>query len=137
MDVVDGPAPREVPRAVTDAFRFAGPAIGSEPLRGGHIHQNFLVTCTGGRYVLQRLNDRVFPDIDAVLHNVERVVAHLEEARPENPGAGGDRAAGVCRTGRPTDRSGGRSATSRGRWGAPLRPVPPTPSRRRVPSPTT
>jgi Ser/Thr protein kinase RdoA (MazF antagonist) len=74
-----------VPRAVTDAFRFAGPALGSEPLRGGHIHRNFLVTCTGGRYVLQRLNVGVFPDIDAVVHNVERVVAHLQERGRRTP----------------------------------------------------
>ncbi len=85
MGVVDGLARREVPRAVTDAFRFASPPIATQPLPGGHIHRNFLVTCTGGRYVLQRLNTRVFPDIDVVLGNVERVVAHLEASGRRTP----------------------------------------------------
>ncbi len=67
----------DVPPEVIDAFRFDGDAVGAQPVPGGHIHRNILLTCTGGRYVLQRLNDRVFPDIDAVLGNVERIVAHL------------------------------------------------------------
>jgi N-acetylhexosamine 1-kinase len=64
-------------RAAIDALRFDGAVTSSAPLPGGHIHQSFLITCTGGRYVLQRLNDRVFVDVDAVLSNVERLVAHL------------------------------------------------------------
>jgi N-acetylhexosamine 1-kinase len=77
MGAVHGPAGSEIPRAAIDAFCFAGALVGSEPVPGGHIHGNALVTCTGGRYLLQRLNDRVFPDVDVVCANVERVVAHL------------------------------------------------------------
>lgn len=80
MAMVNGLAGSEVPKAILDAFRLEGPRVGTHPLSGGHIHGNFLVTCTGGRYVLQRLNDRVFPDIDAVLSNVQRVVAHLRSS---------------------------------------------------------
>ncbi len=74
---MDGPDASDELGAAIDAFRFDGPPVGAQPLTGGHVHRNLLVTCTGGRYVLQRLNRRVFPDIDAVLGNVERVVAHL------------------------------------------------------------
>jgi N-acetylhexosamine 1-kinase len=77
MGDVDGLTGSEVPPTAIDAFRFDGPPIGIRRLSGGHIHGNFLVTCSGGRYVLQRLNDRVFPDVGIVLSNVERVVAHL------------------------------------------------------------
>jgi|HubBroStandDraft_1064217.scaffolds.fasta_scaffold117482_2 N-acetylhexosamine 1-kinase len=80
MAIVNGLAGSEVPEAILDAFRLEGRRVGTAPLSGGHIHGNFLVTCTGGRYVLQRLNDRVFPDIDAVLSNVQRVVAHLRSS---------------------------------------------------------
>ncbi len=66
-----------VPAPVIDAFHFEGAPTVAEPLVGGLVHENVLVTCTGGRYVLQRLNDRVFPDVDAVLANGERLVAHL------------------------------------------------------------
>ena len=74
-----------VPLPVIDAFRFEGARIGTEPMAGGHIHQNFLVTCSSRRYVLQRLNDRVFPDIDAAVSNVERVVAHLRAKGRSGP----------------------------------------------------
>jgi Ser/Thr protein kinase RdoA (MazF antagonist) len=68
-----------------DAFSFDGSVVSARLLSGGHIHQSFLVTCTGGRYVLQRLNDRVFPDIEAVLTNVERVTAHLATVGRRGP----------------------------------------------------
>jgi Ser/Thr protein kinase RdoA (MazF antagonist) len=74
---MDGPAGPEVAGAVIDAFCFDGPVIATAPLPGGHIHRNLLLTCTGGRYIVQRLNDRVFPDLDAVVGNGERVTTHL------------------------------------------------------------
>ncbi len=77
MDVVGRAEWSEVtPNTILGAFLFDGLRIGSEP-QPGHIHQSFLVTCTGARYVLQRLNDRVFPDLEALMSNVERIVAHL------------------------------------------------------------
>jgi N-acetylhexosamine 1-kinase len=78
MDAMKGPGRGEAPWEVIGAFRFDGATIGSKPLSGGHIHRNFLVTCTGGRYILQRLNHHVFPDLGTLLSNVERLVAHLE-----------------------------------------------------------
>ena len=51
---------------------------------------NFLITSTGGRYVFQRLNGRVFPDLDIVVNNVERVVAHLEASGRVAPVLVGD-----------------------------------------------
>jgi len=77
MGVVERLVPGEVPREIMDAFAFDGQRTRSEPLHGGHIHQSSLVTCQGVRYVLQRLNDRVFPDLAALVSNVERIVAHL------------------------------------------------------------
>jgi N-acetylhexosamine 1-kinase len=80
-----GPARGDVPATVIDAFRFDGAPSGVEPLPGGHIHRNVLVTSPGGRYVLQSLNGRVFPDIGALLANVERVTAHLEATGRPGP----------------------------------------------------
>jgi Ser/Thr protein kinase RdoA (MazF antagonist) len=85
MGAMDVPPAPELSRAVVDAFCFEGDLVRTDPLPGGHIHHNLLVTCTGGRYVLQRLNDRVFREIDAVLSNVERVVAHLRVAGRVGP----------------------------------------------------
>jgi len=69
-----------VTREVIDAFLFDGDVTATSHLPGGHIHRNVLVSCRGGRYVLQGLNDNVFPDIDLVLSNVERVAAHMKSA---------------------------------------------------------
>ena len=77
MGGVSSPARSDVPREVIDAFCFEGDVVGAQAVAGGHIHRNVLVTCTGGRYVVQLLNDRVFPDLDAVLGNVERIVGYL------------------------------------------------------------
>ena len=35
------------------------------------------ITSSSARYVLQRVNDRVFSDVDTLLSNVERVTAHM------------------------------------------------------------
>jgi len=78
MEDVDAFGGGAVSPAVLDAFGFEGVGVRTEPLAGGHIHRNFLVTCSAGRFVLQQVNDKVFPDVEAVLCNVQRVVAHLK-----------------------------------------------------------
>lgn len=44
----------------------------------GHIHRTFRVDCEHGAIALQRLNEAVFPDLDAVVSNLERVTSHLK-----------------------------------------------------------
>lgn len=44
----------------------------------GHIHRTFRVTCERGEVALQRLNTQVFPDLDAVMANLQAVTAHLQ-----------------------------------------------------------
>ncbi|MGH0031262.1 MAG: phosphotransferase enzyme family protein [Myxococcota bacterium] len=65
------------------AFRLAGEPVRAEPLGSGHIHDTFSVSCAGPdgevRYVLQRLNTRVFPDPDAVVENAELLTRTLAE----------------------------------------------------------
>ena len=46
-------------------------------LGDGHIHDTLLLECDGGRFVLQRLNAAVFPDLDALLENAVRITEHL------------------------------------------------------------
>ena len=48
-----------------------------EALGNGHIHRTILARCGGRAFVMQRLNDRVFPDLDALLENAERITDHL------------------------------------------------------------
>lgn len=79
------PAEKERPdQALQAASGFDLPAPPLEAARhgGGHIHQTFLVRTRAGDFLLQRLNERVFPDLDAVMENLQRVAAHLSTSAP-------------------------------------------------------
>jgi Ser/Thr protein kinase RdoA (MazF antagonist) len=54
-----------------------GDVSSCRPLGKGHIHRTFLADCSDGAFVLQRLNSAVFPDLDALLANTQRVTDHL------------------------------------------------------------
>lgn len=49
-----------------------------EPLGAGHINNTWLVTEAGERWVLQQINRRVFNDPQLVMHNIQRVLAHID-----------------------------------------------------------
>ena len=52
-------------------------------LEGGHIHETWLVAGGGPRYVVQRLNTKIFADLDAVMSNLVIVASALGlAARP-------------------------------------------------------
>jgi Ser/Thr protein kinase RdoA (MazF antagonist) len=51
-----------------------------EPLGRGHIHRTYLVRGAATPFVLQRLNETVFPDLDRLATNIQRVTAALEAA---------------------------------------------------------
>ena len=67
-------------RSVAAAFRLGGTYCGGAPYGNGHINDTFAVTFEQGgvstRYILQRINEHVFRDVDAVMANVARVTAH-------------------------------------------------------------
>jgi hypothetical protein len=81
------PEAGEVAR-VAEEFALSGAFARAQRHGHGRIHETWLVACAGGRrYVLQRLNARVFRDLDAVMENVVRVSTHLDRvlARPGAP----------------------------------------------------
>lgn len=69
-------------REAAMAFALDGPVAAVRPLGGGHINATFLVETEGAagprRVVLQRINDAVFTDPDAVMANVERICGHAQ-----------------------------------------------------------
>jgi len=68
-------------RQVAAAFAIPGRYAGAVPYGTGHINDTFAATFerapSHARYILQRINDTVFPAPVALMGNVERVVAHL------------------------------------------------------------
>jgi glucosamine-6-phosphate deaminase len=67
-------------RAVASAFRIGGTFCGGAPHGNGHINDTFAVAFEQGgtttRYILQRINEHVFKNVDAVMENIGRVTAH-------------------------------------------------------------
>lgn len=67
-------AARQAARAWLDG------TVAIEPLGAGYINDTWLVGTPRGRFVLQRINGRVFPDPEAIMAKVAAVVAHLARA---------------------------------------------------------
>ena len=67
--------------AAVRQFAIDGELVDVQPLQRGHIHDTFVSTWSTGskqpRYLHQRMNDKVFQDIPAVMHNIETVSRHL------------------------------------------------------------
>jgi hypothetical protein len=69
--------------AIGAAFQIPGRFASASPIKFGHIHDTFVASYregeTGRRYVHQRLNDRVFRDLGALMDNLVRVTRHQWE----------------------------------------------------------
>lgn len=66
-----------------------GPPTKACPLGSGHIHETWLVAGGGPRYVVQRLNTKIFADLDAVMSNLVVIADALGLAtRPVKTTAG-------------------------------------------------
>lgn len=66
------PSPADARQALT-AWPQVAPSAAVEAHRVGHINDTYVVD---GRFILQRLNGAVFPNPQAVMRNLAKVVAH-------------------------------------------------------------
>lgn len=74
-------------RTIAEVFDFDAPITGIETLGQGFINDTYIVTTERSRYILQRKNHVVFPDVPAMMDNIARVTAHL---KAKVKAAGGD-----------------------------------------------
>lgn len=59
-------------------FQIAEHIVGYVPLGNGHINTTFLIKTKSNKcYVLQRINDQVFKDVDKLMKNIFRTTNHL------------------------------------------------------------
>lgn len=67
-------------RVLSDAFRLRGEFKSGAPYGSGHINDTFALTMDEGgapvRYILQRINHRIFRDVPGLMENVQRVTTH-------------------------------------------------------------
>lgn len=68
-------------REIAARFATEGTLVSAEPFAGGHINDSYLLTFERPdqrpRFLLQRINDTVFPEPVKVMENIERVSDHL------------------------------------------------------------
>jgi aminoglycoside phosphotransferase (APT) family kinase protein len=80
--------------ALSGAFSLLGRFRAGAPYGSGHINDTFVVTMDQAgapvRYILQRINHRIFRDVPALMENIQRVTEH---AARRVAGNGGDDAA--------------------------------------------
>jgi Ser/Thr protein kinase RdoA (MazF antagonist) len=67
------------------ASLFVNSPASVEPFGGGHINETFLVRAPSEDLILQRVNQRVFADPDAMMANVLAVHRHLEGSLIPHP----------------------------------------------------
>ena len=74
-------------RDAVQQFAIAGDLADVQPLQRGHIHDTFVSTWQRDgqsvRYLHQRMNDKVFHDIPAVMHNIETVSRQFTSLRKQ------------------------------------------------------
>jgi hypothetical protein len=71
-------------------FATEGTYLSGEPYGSGHIHDTFRIETRESDkddYILQRLNNKIFKDIPALQHNIERVTVHLRNKLLAVPGS--------------------------------------------------
>ena len=65
---------------IAGRFALDGSAVEVRPLGDGFINDTFVVTTDGPlRYILQRKNKAVFPDVPAMMDNIAAVTAHIKK----------------------------------------------------------
>lgn len=77
-------------KEIYNRFRAEGTYSSWEAVGSGHIHDTYLVkTLEEGSddYILQRLNNRVFRNIEQLQSNIERVTTHIQNKLRNIPGS--------------------------------------------------
>ena len=62
---------------IAKEFAVNGKIIEISPLGNGHINSTFLVKTSNNSYVLQKINDSIFKDVDLLMNNINEVTSFL------------------------------------------------------------
>ena len=77
----------DILHSIAHEFAFEGQITDITPLGEGFINDTYIVTTEHRRYILQRKNHHIFPDVAAMMDNIARITTHLKAKVSE---AGGD-----------------------------------------------
>ena len=76
-------------REIISRFSISGEPVECRAFGSGHIHDTYLVRTAGGSpgaYILQKINNKVFRDVPAMMENILRVTRHLKYKLASVPG---------------------------------------------------
>ena len=71
---------------IAKRFAMDEQPLAAEPYGCGHINDTYCVTSKNKRYILQRINHNVFPDVAGLMSNIQRVTDMLREKVLKNGG---------------------------------------------------
>ena len=63
-------------------FQIEGELSSIEPYGSGHINVTYLVVTNKKRYILQKINNNLFTDVDKLMNNIYLVTEHLKKKCP-------------------------------------------------------
>ena len=64
---------------VINHFKIVGNPLSIEPYGSGHINVTYLVTTDKQRYILQKINNNLFTEVDKLMNNIYLVTKHLND----------------------------------------------------------
>ncbi len=69
---------------IIKSFKMQGEAVSCERYGNGHINETYIVVSDSGlRYILQKINNKVFENVEGLMHNVASVTTFLGENDPD------------------------------------------------------
>jgi len=85
---------QEAMRDIVSNFRIGGRMTRAEPYGTGHINDTYAVYFEAApqkRYIFQRINHRIFPDVPRLMENITRVTEHIRGKLERAPGSDRER----------------------------------------------
>ncbi|MDO4740918.1 MAG: aminoglycoside phosphotransferase family protein [Eubacteriales bacterium] len=71
-------------KPIIQAFAIEGAAVSCERYGNGHINETYLVVVESGRrYILQKINNKVFANVEGLMHNIASVTEYLRGINPD------------------------------------------------------
>ena len=70
---------------VASKFKLIGNLVSVEPYGSGHINVTYLAVTDEKRYILQKINNNLFKEVDKLMNNIYLVTEHLKKKSPDKP----------------------------------------------------
>ena len=71
---------------IVNNFKIEGKVLEIVPFGTGHINRTFLIRTDEKDYLLQRINDDVFKDVEGLMENVVGICEHLKKKKEDSRG---------------------------------------------------